>query len=883
MKRGRKLLVLLVTALTLVLVSGMSVFAEDFSFNVIDDSDSGTVVGTITLSATDHEYDGLNHQIGLDVSIDSSKLTTYEEIDSTEHFDNNAKHFKYAVKPTEYENLNGSAEPATGPKDVGEYKATVRIYKYTATAHYDSGGLIEYYTYDMKEIGDGDYNVQFEIYQRHNVQVVWSTNKLVYNGKEQLPTAYFQDEKGAKHFLKVEPAENYDCINAGEQCAEADFDEEDEEYEDLIKRYTLSNTEKFYNIDPLQVEIEWSRPNYDENGDPTGMGRVTVDPDSDEINLVFNGKAQAPLPRIVNIVNRGTEEDPAFDSVDLAVYDYNKNIEANTGYSAKVRLSGYDKGNYSLNDGDKEVVYNIVPHPVILEWESLKTVYNGKEQKLAKATVTNIQKAASGKKYPCEVGEYKYDTGKDFLDGEIGVDSPRHCIDAGFYPVMATTLLDSEGDINLNYTLDQYDNELGIIVEKELPVETYCAEYEIDQRHTSLKWDKTSVTYNASEQLPVATIKDLQSDKDGKDDAVTPVVTILTKDGAESYAVDTGTYIAKGNIEKQGELYKNYTLDKEKHNVWTENFNNFVINKKALTIKANNSKIYYRTKAVFNGYTYKGLVNGSGNHANTDMNANGEPTDTVFVDTSITKFVPLKDALVYTFGKYFKNAKYGKYPITVAFAKGVTARNYEVTFENGTLTVVDKKTALVAKGTKKGSTGIRISWKKVTGAKSYDVYFSICNTDEKKFVPKKIKTVKGTTYTVKKFKGKKLLKNTSYKYYVVAKDANGNEIAKSKEGHCITGNYNDDYTNARSMSTNKKSLTIKKGSTAVLSAKYVKANKSKILLDQDHSPLTRFVSENKKVATVDKKGNVLGVGKGWCRIYVIGTSGAWKAVEVTVK
>lgn len=72
--------------------------------------------------------------------------------------------------------------------------------------------------------------------------------------------------------------------------------------------------------------------------------------------------------------------------------------------------------------------------------------------------------------------------------------------------------------------------------------------------------------------------------------------------------------------------------------------------------------------------------------------------------------------------------------------------------------------------------GVKISWKKVQGAKNYTVYMS---TKEQSGY-KKIKTLKKTSLTVTKFKKKSIKKNKTYYYYVVANTKQGKKTVKTK-------------------------------------------------------------------------------------------------------
>jgi hypothetical protein len=242
----------------------------------------------------------------------------------------------------------------------------------------------------------------------------------------------------------------------------------------------------------------------------------------------------------------------------------------------------------------------------------------------------------------------------------------------------------------------------------------------------------------------------------------------------------------------------------------------------------------------------------------------------------------LADSITPT-SSYKKNGKPGQYAIG-ANVKGLNPNYYIAGVKQGTLTVVDRVGTLMAKGTKSGKKGILISWNSVSGAASYDVYMSLCNTKKKAYTPVYVGSTYGNSLKVTKIGKKKLKAKKAYKYYVVAKNASGAVIAQSQLGHFITNNVKGKKVNAKSMAVNTHSVTIAKGGTAGLSASYTKAKKGKKykLLDAWHSPLTRYVSENPAVATVDANGVVYGVGSGWTRVYVIGVSGMWETVEVNV-
>lgn len=79
---------------------------------------------------------------------------------------------------------------------------------------------------------------------------------------------------------------------------------------------------------------------------------------------------------------------------------------------------------------------------------------------------------------------------------------------------------------------------------------------------------------------------------------------------------------------------------------------------------------------------------------------------------------------------------------------------------------------------KKAGKGVKLSWKKVNGAKSYTVYMST----KQKSGFKKIKTLKKTSLKVTKFKKKKIKKNKTYYVYVVANTKSGSTAVKTPVG-----------------------------------------------------------------------------------------------------
>ena len=166
---------------------------------------------------------------------------------------------------------------------------------------------------------------------------------------------------------------------------------------------------------------------------------------------------------------------------------------------------------------------------------------------------------------------------------------------------------------------------------------------------------------------------------------------------------------------------------------------------------------------------------------------------------------------------------------------------------------------------------ITLNWKKIKGASGYIIYGAPCGKNMTRLA-----TVTNPKTVKKTFK--KLKKGKYYKYVVVAykTTAAGNRvISKSKSVHCVTdGGKKGNPTGL----TAPKSLTVKKGKKVKIKAK-LKTKKSVAT----HIAKFRYETSNKKIATVDKNGNIKGVKKGTATIYVYSQNGIVKTIKVKVK
>ncbi|MBQ3322974.1 MAG: hypothetical protein IJH05_09045 [Firmicutes bacterium] len=194
------------------------------------------------------------------------------------------------------------------------------------------------------------------------------------------------------------------------------------------------------------------------------------------------------------------------------------------------------------------------------------------------------------------------------------------------------------------------------------------------------------------------------------------------------------------------------------------------------------------------------------------------------------------------------------------------------------------KPVFFAKMTAKGKKSLKIEWDRLNNAGGYDIYMSYCNVGSKKHTPKLVKTVKGSATTSWKKSG--LKKKRGYKVYVKAwKMQKGKKIyiAQSPLVHAYTSGVRGKYTNAKSVSVNKSSVSLNAGGRFTIYAKVNKVKKNKKLMPITHTTVLRYMSSNSGVAAVSKAGIITAKGKGTCKIYVYTANGARQAVTVNVR
>lgn len=182
-----------------------------------------------------------------------------------------------------------------------------------------------------------------------------------------------------------------------------------------------------------------------------------------------------------------------------------------------------------------------------------------------------------------------------------------------------------------------------------------------------------------------------------------------------------------------------------------------------------------------------------------------------------------------------------------------------------------------------GQTKLSVSWEQMQGVDGYDIFFGKCNSHKSKKDPcALVASVKAGGACQWTKTG--LAKTSAYMTYVkgyVIRGGKKTYVGTGPTVHAYTGRGTRKFTNAKSV-TAKKSVKVKKGRTYRIRAK-VKKQKRGRLMPKKHAATLRYLSTDKSVATVNKKGKIKGVKKGVCYVYAYAHNGVYKKVKVTVK
>lgn len=192
---------------------------------------------------------------------------------------------------------------------------------------------------------------------------------------------------------------------------------------------------------------------------------------------------------------------------------------------------------------------------------------------------------------------------------------------------------------------------------------------------------------------------------------------------------------------------------------------------------------------------------------------------------------------------------------------------------------------LMLKALAKGSSSQVLNWTPLSNVDGYIVYMAKCNTAKKK--NKFVKVADITASAPQSFRKSGLRKGTAYKYYVAAyqiKNGKKKVVRKSLCVHSIAGNYNQKYTNAKTISVKKHAVALKLGKTYQINPSATGVIAGHKILQKGHAAMFRYVYiRDDQNVSVSKTGLVTAKKVGKCRVYVLGTNGVRTAVLVTVK
>lgn len=182
----------------------------------------------------------------------------------------------------------------------------------------------------------------------------------------------------------------------------------------------------------------------------------------------------------------------------------------------------------------------------------------------------------------------------------------------------------------------------------------------VNPKEVGLSWETTELTYTGTAQVPTATATGLVNDDE---------IDVTVEVTGDHTNVDDYTAAATGLT---GTKVSNYTLP-------TANTTSFSIVKAPLTVTANNHTITYGDAPAANGVSYTGFVN-------------NETSSVLGGDLSYA----------YDYNQYDNVVRYNGNDEVVPYAiipSGLTATNYAIAFEAGTLTVNPKEVRLTWTGT----------------------------------------------------------------------------------------------------------------------------------------------------------------------------------------
>ena len=99
----------------------------------------------------------------------------------------------------------------------------------------------------------------------------------------------------------------------------------------------------------------------------------------------------------------------------------------------------------------------------------------------------------------------------------------------------------------------------------------------------------------------------------------------------------------------------------------------------------------------------------------------------------------------------------------------------------------------------------------------------------------------------------------------------------------LAGARNVKYSNVKKLTVTKSRFTLGVGKTKKITAKVKLVNKNRKHLPKSYAAKFRYKSSDTSIATVSRSGEVKGIKKGKCTIYVYSINGLTKKAQITVK
>ena len=686
------------------------------------------------------------------------------------------------------------------------------------------------YKWQKEKAGEAKTAVSFAITKAVPKVTAPRKNMLIYNGKEQELVASGETTGGTMEYSLNGTAWSEDVPKAKNAGI-------------YLVSYRVKGDKNFTDVKPESVSVS--------------IGQKQVSLVWSDTEFTYNGKTQMPTAAVKgDTLAKG-------DSCMVTVTGGQKDAGTYTAEVTKISNS-----NYKL-PADATTTFTIQEKEIKVTWGKTEFTYD-KTAKCPAATATGLE---------------NNDTCGILVIGEA--------VNAGTHTATAVKTT------NKNYKLSGKEAISFTIAPKEI----------------GIQWKKTEFIYDGTAKLPIAEATGLE-----KGDTCTITV--------KGEATDAGTYTAEA-VRVSNENYKlpeNCKTEFIIRKATTEIINapeaveGLVYNgqaQKLLTAgKVKDGTFQYKigdgewteeVPAAKNAgtYTISYRVMGNNNHVDSEeeqLTVTISKKDAVVTANDTKKIIGQRDPkLTYKVSGTAGNdnlagiliyrrpgEKVGKYPILVSQKEGANP-NYSITFKNGTFTIEQKDQSklngnaieklklplLLAKG-KGGNKSITISWLRYSGASGYEAYWSYC--DGKKNY-KKFATVKNNKLTVTH---KKLKNNRDYKYYIAAyRIENGKKIYLARSNVLHVAMKQSKFTNAKSITLNKKKVTLKVNKTFKIQAKVkLESKKKKQMI---HEKAYRYYTDNSNVATVSKKGVITAKAKGSCLIYVLTNNGVYQKIKVTVK